>query len=168
MRRPSGARKDSTCKLRSRNMRRPNYSQWNTFPAAGFAVGRGLQGRWLKEELMKFRSLIGILGSAVLVVGCAQSDSGITTSVKTQLAETPGPTPFGEAVSDAGITARVKTMLLDDPGVSGLRIDVDTRDGIVALTGIVNSAAEKSRALEHAAKVDNVTRVEDRLMVRPR
>jgi hyperosmotically inducible protein len=190
----------------------------------------------IKEELMKFRSLISILGPAVFVVGCAQSDPGITTSVKTQLGadelvktrninvdtkdrvvtltgmvqsqqeetkaiqiarttsgvadvvdkitvgspepgsaptsgrlgETPGTTPLGEAVSDAGITAKVKTRLLADPDVSGLRIDVDTRDGIVTLTGIVNSAAEKSRALEHAAKVDNVTRVEDRLMVRPR
>jgi hyperosmotically inducible protein len=62
----------------------------------------------------------------------------------------------------------VKTGLLADPDLSGLRIDVDTRDGIVTLTGIVNTAAEKSRALEHAGKVDNVTRVEDRLTVRPR
>ena len=184
---------------------------------------------------MNFRSLISILAPAVLVVGCAQSDPGITTSVKTQLAadelvkarninvdtkdrvvtltgvvqsqqeetkalqiarktsgvadvvdgiivsspepgsaptsgrlDTPAATPLGEAVSDAGITTKVKTRLLADPDVSGLRIDVDTRDGIVTLTGIVNTAAEKSRALEDAGKVDNVTRVEDRLTVRPR
>ena len=60
----------------------------------------------------------------------------------------------------------MKTRLLADPDVSGLRIDVDTRDGIVTLTGIVNTAAEKSRALEDAGKVDSVTRVEDRLTVR--
>jgi hyperosmotically inducible protein len=185
---------------------------------------------------MKFRSLISILGPLVFVAACAQSDPGITTSVKTQLAaddlvkarninvdtkdrvvtltgtvqtaqeetkalqiarstsgvtnvvdhltvsssepgtaptsgrldETPAAAPFGEAVTDAGITARVKTRLLADPDVSGLRIDVDTRDRIVTLTGIVNTAAEKARALEQAGKVENVTRVEDRLTVRPR
>ena len=62
----------------------------------------------------------------------------------------------------------MKTRLLADPDVSGLRIDVDTRDGIVTLTGIVSTAAEKLRALGDAAKVDHVVRVEDRLTVRPR
>jgi osmotically-inducible protein OsmY len=58
--------------------------------------------------------------------------------------------------------------LLTDPDVSGLRIDVDTRDAIVTLTGIVSTPAEKLRALEEARKVDHVARVEDRLTVRPR
>ena len=72
------------------------------------------------------------------------------------------------AISDAGITAKVKTSLLADPDVSGLRIDVDTRDRIVILTGTVSTSAEKARALDLAGRVDHVTRVEDRLTVRPR
>jgi len=52
--------------------------------------------------------------------------------------------------------------------VSGLRIDVDTRERIVTLTGSVGSAAEKARAIELAGKTDNVIRVEDRLTLRPR
>lgn len=70
------------------------------------------------------------------------------------------------AVTDASITSKVKTSLLADPDVSGLRIDVDTRDGVVTLTGIVNSSAEKARALDLARKVENVSRVEDKLTVR--
>ncbi len=79
----------------------------------------------------------------------------------------PGPAA-PEVITDAGITAKVKTRLLADPDVSGLRIDVDTSDRIVTLTGTVSSASEKARALALAGKVDNVTRVEDRLTVRPK
>jgi hyperosmotically inducible periplasmic protein len=79
-----------------------------------------------------------------------------------------GETPATEPITDAGITAKVKTRLLADPDVAGLRIDVDTRDGIVTLSGVVSSAAEKAHAVELAGKVDNVNRVEDRLTVRPR
>jgi len=61
----------------------------------------------------------------------------------------------------------VKSKLLADPDVSGLRIDVDTRDGVVTLTGTVSSAAEKTRALNLAGKVENVKRVEDKLTLRP-
>lgn len=35
---------------------------------------------------MKARLLFSILGSAIFAASCAQSDAGITTSVKTQLA----------------------------------------------------------------------------------
>ena len=73
-----------------------------------------------------------------------------------------------EAVTDAGITTKVKSKLLADPDVSGLRIDVDTRDGVVTLTGTVSSSTEKTRALDLAGRVDNVKRVEDKLTVRPR
>ena len=181
---------------------------------------------------MKFRSLLGMLAPVVFAVGCSQSDPGITTAVKAQLAadelvkarninvdtrnhvvtltgtvqsqqeETkalqiarntkgvadvvdnitvgsssePGSAPTTgrvgetatEPITDAGITAKVKTRLLADPDVGGLRIDVDTRDGIVTLSGVVSSAAEKAHAVELAGKVDNVNRVEDRLTVRPR
>ena len=34
---------------------------------------------------MKTRSMLGFLAPLVFVIGCAQSDPGITTSVKTQL-----------------------------------------------------------------------------------
>src|SRR5688500_12410398 len=43
----------------------------------------------------------------------------------------------GAATTDAGVTAAVKTRLLADPDVAGLRIDVDTTDKVVTLTGNV-------------------------------
>lgn len=68
-------------------------------------------------------------------------------------------------LSDAGITGKVKTKFLGDTGVSGLRIDVDTKDGVVTLTGTVPTAAEKQRALELAKATDGVKSVVDRLKV---
>jgi hypothetical protein len=35
----------------------------------------------MEEEEMNARLLLGILGSIVFAVGCAQSDAGITTSL---------------------------------------------------------------------------------------
>jgi hyperosmotically inducible protein len=78
------------------------------------------------------------------------------------------PAPTDNAVSDVGTTAEIKAKLLADTQVSGLRIDVDTKDSVVTLTGNVSSAAEKEKALELARGVTGVTRVEDRLTIEPR
>ena len=51
-------------------------------------------------------------------------------------------------------------MLVADSNVGGLGSDVDTRDRVVTLTGTVNSASEKARAVEVAGKIENVLRVE--------
>lgn len=68
-------------------------------------------------------------------------------------------------MGDAGITAKVKTKFLGDTGVSGLKIDVDTKNGVVTLTGTVPTAAEKRRAMELAKATDGVKSVVDRLKV---
>jgi hyperosmotically inducible protein len=175
--------------------------------------------------------LFGLIGAAVIAVGCAQSDAGITTNVKSKLiaddmvkarqidvdtkdrvvtltgevrsvqeesralelarntkgvanvvdnlsiveegAPTSGigePPDTGKMPTggDAGLTSIVKTKLLADPDIGGLKIDVDTRDNVVTLTGTVNSAAEKSKALDIARKTEGVASVVDRLTVRAR
>jgi hyperosmotically inducible periplasmic protein len=66
---------------------------------------------------------------------------------------------------DAGITTAVKSKMLADSTVSGLNIDVDTKDGIVTLTGNVKSAAEKRRAVEIAKQTDHVKSVKDQLKI---
>ena len=80
-------------------------------------------------------------GVAVCAVACAKSDSGITTSVKSQL------------VSDDLVKAR--------------NIDVDTADRVVTLSGEVRSSAEEAQALELARNTDGVANVVDRLEVVP-
>jgi hyperosmotically inducible protein len=70
----------------------------------------------------------------------------------------------GEVVTDAAITSAVKTKLLGDPDVKGLNIDVDTKDGVVTLSGKVNTAAERAEALRLARSTKGVKRVSDKLV----
>jgi hyperosmotically inducible protein len=62
----------------------------------------------------------------------------------------------------------VKAKLLADPDVAGRRIDVDTRNRVVTLTGTVASQAEKSEALQLARQVQGVADVTDKLTVKGR
>lgn len=71
----------------------------------------------------------------------------------------------GALMGDAGITTAVKTKMLADSTVSGLNIDVDTKDGVVTLIGDVKSAAEKRRAVEIAKTTDHVKSVKDQLKI---
>ncbi len=69
-------------------------------------------------------------------------------------------------IDDAVITAKVKSSLLADSGTHGLKIDVDTRKGVVQLNGFVASSAEKNLAHDLAAKVEGVKSVENKLSVK--
>ncbi len=71
----------------------------------------------------------------------------------------------GESTEDAALTAKVKTKFLADTAIAGLRIDVDTKNNVVTLTGVVPSAAEKTRAVQVARGTDGVKSVVDNLTV---
>jgi hyperosmotically inducible protein len=73
----------------------------------------------------------------------------------------------GETIDDATITARVKTALLNDPQVGGMKIDVDTTDGVVTMSGVVKSEAEAARAIELARRAPGVKDVKSMLRVAP-
>ena len=65
----------------------------------------------------------------------------------------------GEVVTDAAITSAVKTKMLADPMVKGLKIDVDTNNGVVTLHGDVASKAESDKAIMIARDTKGVSRV---------
>jgi hyperosmotically inducible protein len=69
--------------------------------------------------------------------------------------------------TNASITAKVKSALLADKITPGLRIDVDTDNGTVTLTGKVDNQAQKERAGRIAAKTEGVTKVVNRLTIKP-
>jgi hyperosmotically inducible protein len=75
------------------------------------------------------------------------------------------PETIGTHIDDAGITAAVKTAFATDPDVRALSIDVDTRDGVVTLSGRVGSAAERARAEDIARRTDGVKAVHNELTV---
>jgi hyperosmotically inducible periplasmic protein len=69
------------------------------------------------------------------------------------------------ATADAGVTAIVKTRLLADTMVRGLKIDVDTRGGVVTLSGTVRTATERERAVALARGTEGVKDVVDKLVI---
>ena len=71
----------------------------------------------------------------------------------------------GDAAANAALTSVVKTKFLADTMISGLKIDVDSNNGVVTLTGNVRSAAEKQRAVKVARETEGVKSVVDRLKV---
>jgi hyperosmotically inducible protein len=72
----------------------------------------------------------------------------------------------GKAVSDAAITASIKTDLLKDPDLSVLKIDVDTRGGVVTLNGLAGDEAARTRAEKMASAVKGVKEVRNFLVVK--
>lgn len=88
----------------------------------------------------------------------------VRTSEMTGDAPSP-PRTLGERIDDATITADVKARLLEDPQVKGLSIDVDTRDGVVYLTGKVASSTERDRAVSLARDTKHVKEVQSNLVV---
>lgn len=73
---------------------------------------------------------------------------------------------IGEKLDDATITAKVNAGLAADSDLSAIRIDVDTKDGVVTLSGPAPTAAAKDRAAEIARNVQGVSSVKNQLTVR--
>ena len=70
---------------------------------------------------------------------------------------------LGETLDDSGITMGVKSRLLEDPQIKGLQIDVDTREGVVFLTGAVRSDEERQKAIQLAWDTKGVKDVQANL-----
>jgi osmotically-inducible protein OsmY len=91
-------------------------------------------------------------------------DTTVTTTsdVKTEVRS--GDT--GRAMSDTAITASIKTDFIKDPDLSVLKIDVETRDGVVTLNGLAGNDAAKQRATQMAQSVKGVKEVRNFLTVK--
>lgn len=70
--------------------------------------------------------------------------------------------------TDASLTASVKAKLAADSTLSGLKINVDTLDGVVTLSGEVKSQTEKEAAVRFARDTAGVREVNDRLVIAKR
>lgn len=77
-------------------------------------------------------------------------------------------TNVGAAARDATITAKINAALVADDQLKALKIDVDTKDGKVVLTGAAPDAGSRDRATTMAKAVDGVVDVDNRLTVQPK
>ncbi len=72
-----------------------------------------------------------------------------------------------ETVAEAAITSKIKAKMALDDSVRARSIDVSTSGSTVTLSGTVRSSEEHERALRLARETNGVSRVIDRLDVRP-
>lgn len=70
-------------------------------------------------------------------------------------------------IDDASITASVKAKHAEDKAVRVTAIGVETKNGVVQLSGFTPSATEKARAEEIAKSVAGVKSVKNDIIVKP-
>lgn len=71
-----------------------------------------------------------------------------------------------EYVDDAVITTKVKAVIFEDDNLSSMNINVETSNGIVQLSGFVESEADIDTAENLASTVKGVKDIENNLQVR--
>lgn len=72
---------------------------------------------------------------------------------------------LGQNIDDTTITTTVKTKLAAEKGSSLTRVGVDTNRGVVTLTGVVSTAADRAAAERVARSVGGVKNVVNSLQV---
>jgi osmotically-inducible protein OsmY len=98
-----------------------------------------------------FLALIGALALGGLTSGCAPKSTPETT---------------GQYVDDTVITTKVKSALLGDDAVKSFQVKVETRQGVVQLSGFVDTSDQKSAAGKDASAVPGVKDVKNDLTVK--
>ncbi len=99
--------------------------------------------------LRTFKTLAVMLAVLMLLAGC-QALTGET---------------MGQNIDDGTLTSYVKTKLAEDKLVTLTRVGVETNNGIVYLTGEVETAEQKSRIGSLASQVKGVKKVVNNLQV---
>lgn len=94
---------------------------------------------------------ITVAAGVVVTTGCAGSEYSRST---------------GQYIDDKTVSTKVKTELLTDKEVKGTQVEVTTYNGVVQLSGFVDTPAEKDRAVEVARAVPGVREVRDDLVVK--
>lgn len=72
----------------------------------------------------------------------------------------------GEVVDDSVITTKIKTQLAADELLKAFQVSVETRKGVVELSGFVNSQNAKDKAGQIARGVEGVKSVQNALTVK--
>jgi osmotically-inducible protein OsmY len=124
------------------------------------------------HEIQQFVSRASAaLAAAVVLIGLAgcNRETPYQTGSSTQRPTTSAMGSAGQNLSakvdDAKIVTKVKSGLASDKNISALKINVDSRDGVVTLTGSVPNAAAQARAVQIARDTKDVRSVENQLKV---
>jgi hyperosmotically inducible protein len=74
--------------------------------------------------------------------------------------------PQTQPVSDTALTAKVRSALATDHALKAHDIEVETRDGVVQLSGFVDSEDARSAAVLRARSVNGVAEIRNDLSIR--
>jgi len=73
---------------------------------------------------------------------------------------------LGEKIDDASVTALVKASQLAHLSTSTIRTNVTTREGIVTITGVANSASDRKHITKMASDISGVVKVENIMSIK--
>ena len=100
---------------------------------------------------------MGKITQSLMVIGLVWLLSGCQTLTGETL---------GQNIDDTTITTSVKTKLAAEKGITLTRVQVDTNRGVVQLSGVVDSPADRSRAEQITRGVGGVKSVVNNLQVK--
>ncbi len=101
------------------------------------------------------RNILIMFAMLFLVNGCT-SNSSLSTAA---------PVAF---VEDSVLEAKVKTALINQLGLAdAFKIEVEAKDGVVQLSGFIDSDVKKELAGQIARNVDGVKEVVNNIIVKP-
>lgn len=114
------------------------------------------------------RSLVALPALLLALSGVAQVSSAEEAAAPAAAKPTMGERvdQVGVDMSDSAITAKVKGAFLAEKTLKVLEIHVETKDGVVALSGKVDSQQDIERAKELAAGVKHVKSVTSTMVVK--
>jgi osmotically-inducible protein OsmY len=113
-----------------------------------------VQSMKTSPQLTKSVSFLTLIGALALggMISVSTPKSGAETT--------------GQYVDDSVITTKVKSALLGDDAVKSFEIKVETHQGVVQLSGFVDTSDQKSAAGNDASAVPNVKDVKNDLIVK--
>lgn len=101
----------------------------------------------MKKSILK---MVGGVAAAIMLAACSSG---------------PNERSAGEVFDDTAILTKAKAALVNDPEVKASQIDVDVERGVVTLTGMVRSEAERKKVLETVWGVKGVKSVQTDIRV---
>jgi hyperosmotically inducible periplasmic protein len=102
-----------------------------------------------------------VLVAAMVAIG---SLSALTACESTKGRESTA----GQYIDDATITTKVKAALAKDPDVKAYQVNVETSNGVVQLSGFVDSETNVRRAVQLAQDVSGVRSVKNDIRLKPK
>ena len=108
---------------------------------------------------------IALIG-ALAIAGCGKKEEKAPAPGEPKSEAQTAPTTIGTEIDDTAITTKVKTALLADDYVKGLDIKVETRKGVVQLSGYVDSQEQIDKAVAITKDIKGVKHVDNKMMLK--